>query len=108
MFVATVIFYGDKGDPFYGLTEPRILYFPENSFLKDRKILIVDDVWDTGRTCKMVSASRSSLQNCSITLQTFRSHFPDYLPEYYSVTTEKWIIYPWELQSPITRSLLSV
>ncbi|EME26010.1 purine phosphoribosyltransferase-like protein, partial [Galdieria sulphuraria] len=42
VFVATVIFYGDRGDPFYGLAEPRILFFPEKASLEGRKVLVID------------------------------------------------------------------
>lgn len=112
VFVATVIFYGDRGDPFYGLAEPRILFFPENASLKGRKILIVDDVWDTGRTCKKVAErcirSGAECKTAVLHYKPSRSQFSESKPDFFSVTTDRWIVYPWELHSPVTRSLIPI
>ncbi|GJQ11290.1 hypothetical protein GpartN1_g3081.t1 [Galdieria partita] len=110
VFVATVIFYGDRGDPFYGLAEPRILFFPENASLKGRRVLVIDDVWDTGRTCKKVAErclrSGAECKTAVLHYKPSRSQFSDSMPDFFSVTTDRWIVYPWELHSPVTRQLM--
>ena len=51
---ATVIFYTDDGEQFFGMTQPRFLSFPSLHHFTDKNVLIVDDVWDTGRTAQAV------------------------------------------------------
>src|SRR5437868_15316224 len=48
---AAVMFYTEgTTDPSQTLTEPIFLEFPADPLLIGKRILIVDDVWETGRT----------------------------------------------------------
>src|SRR3954464_3546941 len=52
---AAVMFYTEgTADPSQTLTEPIFLEFPADPLLTGKRILIIDDVWETGRTAMVV------------------------------------------------------
>jgi uncharacterized protein len=80
---------------------PSFIQFPEISQLKDRKLLIVDDVWGSGRTSisvreRVVSAGGVAF-NCVLHFNPYRSLFTKASPDFYADTTKEYIIYPWEI-----------
>lgn len=102
---ATVMFYTDGGEQFFGMTEPRFLSFPNNDALEGRKVLIVDDVWDTGRTANAVRkrAGRANPKLLKVAVLHFKPDMndcPGEEPDFYASTTNKWVVYPWERPSP--------
>lgn len=80
---------------------PRFLQFPDDELLEGRRILIVDDVWDSGRTINTVrgrvEAAGGIPRTCVLHYKPQRSRFRDRRPDYYGAVTDKWIIYPWEV-----------
>jgi hypoxanthine phosphoribosyltransferase len=81
--------------------EPIFLQFPEDTQVHGRKVLVVDDVWDTGNT---VMAVRERLiragANTSVAVLHFKpknSQFPpSEKPDYWAEETDAWIVYPWD------------
>ena len=51
VIVAAVMFYTEDGTT---LDEPVFLQFPSDALLNNKRILIIDDIWDTGRTAMSV------------------------------------------------------
>lgn len=104
ILVATVIFYHDDGCPLYGIVEPRFLSFPSPDTLEGRRVLIVDDVWDTGRTAKAVR-DRTLRANPSVVKVAVLNYKPknnictDVEPDFYGDIEEDWVVYPWERAS---------
>lgn len=101
---ATVIFYTDDGEPFFGMTEPRFLSFPSPSALQGRRVLIVDDVWDSGRTANAVHARVSRVNPASVKVAVLhfkptQNIFASVMPDFYGEVTDKWVVYPWERMS---------
>lgn len=98
------MFYTDTGDQFFGMTEPRFLSFPSADALEGRRVLIVDDVWDSGRTARAVKlrVQRARPQIVKVAVMHFKSTFNavQMQPDFYCRTTENWVIYPWERVSP--------
>lgn len=97
ILTAAVMFYTDVGET---LDEPRFLQFPGDVLLFGKRILIVDDVWDTGRTA-MAVRQRVEQAGGKPTLAVLhykpkRSKFPDCKPEIYAMETDAWIVYPWD------------
>nr|MBN1230050.1 phosphoribosyltransferase [Anaerolineae bacterium] len=80
---------------------PEFLQFPSESLLANRRILIVDDVWGSGRTSTAVSgrveAAGGSSATCVLHFNPYRSLFSKARPDYFAATTDAWIIYPWEI-----------
>lgn len=106
---ATVLFYTDDGEQFFGMTEPRFLSFPSVDNLKDRRVLIVDDVWDSGRTAyavrnKVIRASPKSVKVAVLHYKSKQNIISDLTPDYYGEITDNWVVYPWESRSPSSPS----
>lgn len=101
VLAATVMFYTDEGNVFYGLHQPRFLAFPSTALLKDRNVLVVDDVWDSGRTARAVRERvvRSGAKKVAVAVLHFKEMESESgKPEYFAATTaNRWILYPWEV-----------
>lgn len=82
------------------LAWPRFIQFPDDEQLAQRKILIVDDVWGSGRTItavrSRVSAAEGEPSTCVLHFNPYRSLFSKARPDYYAVITDAYIVYPWE------------
>ncbi len=96
ILVAAVMFYDGQ----HRREEPIFLQFPEDTQVYRRKVLVVDDVWDTGQT---VMAVRERLKRAGATpdvavlhFKPHNSQFPQEKPDYYAEETDAWIVYPWD------------
>ncbi len=83
------------------LAWPKFLQFPENNLLTGKRVLVVDDVWGSGRTITSVknrisSAAATSL-TCVMHFNPYRSLFGTVRPDYYAAITDAFIVYPWEI-----------
>jgi hypothetical protein len=76
--------------------EPKILY-PLNADVKDRSVLLVDDVADTGRSLQFAVSHIIERGAKEIRVATLH-HKPwsTFQPDFYVEETEAWVIYPWE------------
>ena len=79
---------------------PKFIQFPEESVLKSKRILVVDDVWGSGRTITAVKNRISGWggmpYTCVLHFNPNRNLFGKCRPDYYAATTDAFIIYPWE------------
>ncbi len=93
---AAVMFYTDVEET---LPDPIFLQFPDDALLRDKRILVVDDVWDTGRTIVAVKerivAAGGRADLAVLHYKPEHSRF-EARPEYYAETTDAWIVYPWD------------
>lgn len=80
---------------------PQFIQFPSDEQLNERTVLIVDDVWGSGRTItavkNRVAAAGGIPETCVLHFNPYRNLFGDNRPNYYADVTEKFIIYPWEI-----------
>ena len=80
---------------------PNFLQFPERHLLRGRKVLIVDDVWGSGRTSTavrdMVIAAGGDGYTSVLHYNPYRSLFTKTAPRYYAAITDAYIVYPWEI-----------
>lgn len=76
------------------------LEFPTDTVLVGRRILVVDDIWDTGRTAMLVRervvAAGGYPTVAVLHYKPMQSHYPDEHPDVSLEETDKWIEYPWE------------
>jgi hypothetical protein len=81
------------------LAWPTFLQFPEDELLRGRRVLIVDDVWGSGRTINSVrgrvEAAGGKPEVAVLHYKPNRSLFST-KPEYYAAVTDAFIVYPWE------------
>jgi hypothetical protein len=69
-----------------------------NVDIKDKLVLLVDDVTDTGETCAMVKEHLSSLGAKEVRIAVLdHKSTSKFLPDYFARRMEswKWIVYPW-------------
>lgn len=82
------------------LAWPQFIQFPADDVLAARRILIVDDVWGSGRTITAVKnriAGAGGLPyTCVLHYNPYRNLFGNARPDYYAAITDAFIIYPWE------------
>jgi hypoxanthine phosphoribosyltransferase len=90
---------------------PRFIQFPEDSQLRGRRILVVDDVWGSGRTItavkNRVSAAGGFPATCVLHFNPYRNLFGNHRPDYYAAITDAYIVYPWEVDRGVDRILLA-
>ncbi len=75
--------------------EPRITQAAPD--LSGKKILVVDDVADTGKSLQKVLEQLEQMANCEYrTLTIYYKPHSIIKPDYYLVETTKWVIFGWE------------
>ena len=79
-------------------TEPAFHQFPSADLLRGRTVLIVDEVWDSGRTIEAVT--RRVREAGGIPTTAVLHYKPgrsevDARPDHYVVETDGWVVYPW-------------
>ena len=96
ILVAAVAYYADDGNPG---DEPTFLQFPADPLLHGRRILVVDEVWDSGTTIHAVSERIRQAGGIPTTAvlhyKPTRSRVPEE-PDHHVVATEKWVVYPFK------------
>ncbi|RLT44283.1 MAG: phosphoribosyltransferase [Chloroflexi bacterium] len=79
---------------------PRFQQFPAQELLQGKKILVVDNMWDRGRTivtvASRVKAAGGYPETAVLHWKQNRSLFKDDEPDYYAAITEDWVYYPWQ------------
>ncbi len=89
---------------------PQFLQFPPDDQLKDRHVLIIDDVWGSGRTITAVKnrvmAAGGTPYTCVLHFNPYRSLFGSNRPDYYAASTDAYIIYPWEIDRANPRAII--
>ena len=79
--------------------QPVFLQFPADPFLHGQRLLIVDDIWDSGKTIMAVKERVIAAGGTPITAVLHykpEASLFDSRPDYYVETTDAWIVYPWE------------
>jgi len=83
------------------LAWPKFLQFPDDRLLRGKRILVVDDVWGSGRTVTAVknhiSAAGGMPFTCVMHFNPYRNLFGSVRPDYYAAVTDAHIVYPWEI-----------
>ena len=69
--------------------------------LNERRVLIVDDVWDSGRTIMAVRErvldAGGYPETAVLHYKPSRTTYSDARPDYYVDETDAWIVYPWDV-----------
>ena len=89
---------------------PAFIQFPDDDQLRGRQVLVVDDVWGSGRHItavkNRVTAAEGTPHTCVMHFNPYRSLFSDAKPDYYAAITDAFIVYPWEVDRGADRVLL--
>lgn len=96
ILVAAVQFYSGVGRR---AEAPTFLQFPADPFISGKSILIIDDIWDSGKTITAVKTRVLAAGGTPVTAvlhyKPNASLFTD-TPDHYVESTDAWIVYPWE------------
>ena len=96
ILVAAVEFYDDHGQPG---PHPTFLQFPADPLLRGQRILVVDEVWDSGTTIHAVTERVRQAGGIPTTAvlhwKPARSTVPG-APDVHAVTTDAWVVYPFK------------
>lgn len=96
ILVAAVEFYDDEGRPG---PHPTFLQFPADPLLRGQRILVVDEVWDSGTTIHAVTTRILQAGGLPTTAvlhwKPERSVVPGE-PDVHAVTTSAWVVYPFK------------
>ncbi|HZT96393.1 MAG TPA: phosphoribosyltransferase family protein [Chloroflexota bacterium] len=97
ILVAAVMFYTGPDDR---LQEPLFMQFPEDPLVAGKRILVIDDVWDSGSTSVTVkdrlARAGARPEVAVLHYKPSRSRYQNQRPDYYVEETSDWIIYPWQ------------
>lgn len=79
--------------------EPSITRMPSDSSLRGRSVLIVDEVWESGRTLALVAerahAAGASVRTVVVHYKPSKSEVPG-LPDFFAARADGWITYPYK------------
>ena len=96
ILVAAVEFYDDQGQPG---PHPTFLQFPADPLLRGQRILVVDEVWDSGTTIHAVTERVRQAGGLPTTAvlhwKPTHSVVPGE-PDVHAVTTDMWVVYPFK------------
>jgi uncharacterized protein len=96
--LTAAVYFPDQVDQ--KLAWPTFMQFPSDTLLTNRRILIVDDIWASGRSI-MIARGRLAAAGgeCETAVLHYRARanlFRDTGPDYYGAITNRYIVYPWE------------
>ena len=96
ILVAAVAYYDAHGTPG---PAPTFLQFPADPLLRGRRILLVDEVWDSGTTIHAVSQRVRQAGGIPTTAvlhyKPARSVVPG-VPDHFAAATDAWVVYPFK------------
>jgi hypoxanthine phosphoribosyltransferase len=96
ILVAAVEFYDAAGHPG---PSPTFFQFPADPLLRGQRILIVDEVWDSGTT---IDAVVERVRRAGGVPTTAVLHYKPgrsrvaKVPDHYAAATEDWVVYPFK------------
>lgn len=97
ILTAAVMFYTDVGET---IKDPIFLQFPTDTLIYDKRILIVDDVWDSGKTAvavrERIKIAGGKPKVAVLHFKPKKNQFPGDAPDFYATETDAWIVYPWD------------
>ena len=79
---------------------------PISVSVRNKKILLVDDVVDTGKSVKLVETHLRNKGASTIKIASvYYKPWSIVIPEYYQKETQLWIIFPWEIKESVKKIL---
>jgi hypoxanthine phosphoribosyltransferase len=96
ILVAAVAYYDDHGQ---ARDHPVFLQFPADPLLHGKRVLIVDEVWDTGTTIdaviERVRLGGGTPTTAVLHYKPGRSKVAS-APDHFVVSTDAWVVYPFK------------
>jgi uncharacterized protein len=86
-------------------TEKAVIKFPLYVDIKDKRVLLVDDITDTGDTLRVSLEHLKKFEPKEIrTAVLIHKIISGFLPDYYvrKITQWRWVIFPWHIWEDLT------
>jgi hypothetical protein len=96
ILVAAVAFYDDEGQPG---PRPTFLQFPADPLLRGQRVLIVDEVWESGTTIHAVTGrviQAGGIPTTAVLHYKPRKSTVPGTPDLHAVETDNWVVYPFK------------
>ena len=96
ILIAAVEFYDDATGA--RAAHPTFVQFPADPLLSNQRILVVDEVWDSGRTIQAVTTRILQAGGKPVTaVLHYKPRMTEVAlePDFYVKATNAWIVYPW-------------
>jgi hypothetical protein len=72
--------------------------------IADKKVLVVDEVADTGKSLKLVKEHIIEKGATEVKIATvYYKPWSIVKPDYYERETSKWIVFPWEIKETVRK-----
>ncbi len=98
-----------KAEFYLGVAETKgepVITQPVSVLVKDKKVLIVDDVADTGKSLALVKEHLKEKGATDVRIATiYYKPWSIVTPDYFERKTSHWIIFPWERKETVRRIL---
>lgn len=92
---------------YIGVAETRdkpVITQPVSVSVKDKKVLVVDDIADTGQSLKLVLSHLEEEGASEVKTTTiYYKPWSALIPDYYEKKTTLWIIFPWERKETVKK-----
>ncbi|MBE0519682.1 phosphoribosyltransferase [Candidatus Bathyarchaeota archaeon] len=96
-----------KAEFYLGVAETKMeptLTQPVSVAVAGKKVLIVDEVADTGRSLELVKKHVIEQGACEVRIVTvYYKPWSVVVPDYYGKETSRWIVFPWEIKETIRK-----
>lgn len=97
ILVAAVAFYDDAGRT---AERPMFFQFPSDPLLHGKRVLVVDEVWDTGTTIaavvERVLLAGGAPTTAVLHYKPARSKVAPLVPDHFVSATDAWVVYPFK------------
>jgi len=81
-----------------------IITQPVSVSVREKKVLIVDDVADTGESLRLVRAHLEEQGATEVKIATiYYKPWSIMIPDYYEKETSSWIVFPWERKETVKK-----
>ncbi len=88
-----------KGEP--------VITQPVSTDVRGKRVLVVDDVADTGKSLSLVKSNLLELGSLEVKVATlYYKPWSIFKPDYYEKETRKWVIFPWERMETVRNVLM--
>jgi hypoxanthine phosphoribosyltransferase len=94
-----------KAEFYLGVAETKgepIITQPVSVSVKDKRVLVVDDVADTGKSLRLVKSHLEEQSASDVKIATiYYKPWSVVIPDWYELKTSHWIIFPWERKESV-------
>jgi hypoxanthine phosphoribosyltransferase len=96
-----------KAEFYLGVAETKVeptLTQPVSVAVAGKKVLVVDEVADTGKSLELVKKHIVKQGACEVKITTvYYKPWSVVVPDYYGKETSRWIVFPWEIKETIRK-----